>query len=52
MDDERDTVDAQWSQEELDQQRRRQEELRKSTDRGRIWLVSDELPPINWDEPF
>ena len=52
MDTDQDTVDAQWSQEELDQQQRREQELRTCTDRGRIWLVSDELPPINWSEPF
>lgn len=51
MDTDQDTVDAQWSQEELDQQQRRQDELRKCTDRPRIWLVSDELE-IDWEQPF
>lgn len=58
--DEQDTVDAQWSQLELEQQQRRQEELRQCTDRGRCWLPTDDLPSvqglqvelIDWGNPF
>jgi len=48
--DELDMQEAAEYQRQLDE--RRQKELRTCTDRGRIWLVSDELPPINWSEPF
>jgi hypothetical protein len=52
MHDDQDTVDAQWSQLELEQQQRRQDELRKCADRPRVWLVSDELIEIDWSLPF
>lgn len=47
-----DTTLAAWSEQELLLQRQREEELRQCCDRGRIWLVSDELPPIDWEQPF
>ncbi len=47
-----DLDDFMWNEQEMLDQRRREEELRKSCKRARLWLVSDELPPINWAEPF